>query len=121
MFKNLMAVMAILVLAGPALAVTPALGTPVCADGTTCLVDGADRVLLERTNSGIISNAYLIVPTGTANDTGDEVAALLSLTCVDVITLDEGASGTADGGELVAGTCSTDIDAGTGLAIMFAK
>ncbi|MEE8386101.1 MAG: hypothetical protein V3S01_09305 [Dehalococcoidia bacterium] len=109
MFKNLMAVMAILLMAAPMAAATPALGTPVCVEGGTCVADGGTRILLERTNSADITWAVIFIPTGTTNDTGTEVAALLNLTCVDVIDLDSDVTATASADELVDGTCATDI------------
>ena len=105
MFKNLMAVLAILCLAGPALAVTPALGTPVCpGDSNTCVTDGASVTNIVATNA--IGVNVLFLADADVHVDGDAACAALSgnLTCALTADLSNADAATI-------GDCTTDASA----------
>jgi len=103
MVRSILAALAVICMAGAARAVTPALGTPVCADGGTCVTDGSDRIIVERTGAigvgimfGFDSDVYV---------DGDAACAAINMTCA--ISWD---GNNADVGTQVA--CATDQGAG---------
>ena len=100
-----------------------------CRRFTTCLAasagqDGDGAASLDavpatftETNSTAVMIPVFFIPTGTSNDTGTEVAALIGVDCQDVYAVDP-AGGSGD--EFTDGTCSTDIADGA-VGIMFTK
>lgn len=102
-----------------------------CRRFTTCLAasagqDGDGAASLDaipqtftETNSSVLNIPVFITVTGTANDTGNEAAALIGLDCADVILIDEAGG---SGNEMATGDCTTDIDAaGFTVAVMLTK
>ncbi len=81
------------------------------ASGSSNSADDIPTTVVE-TNSNSIFNVFFMDPDGTDDDTDDEVAATLGMTCVDVIEFAE-AGGSGD--EMIAATCTTDLTSKFGL------
>lgn len=100
-----------------------------CKRFTTCLAasagqDGDGAASLDaipatftETNSTVVMVPVMFIPTGTANDTGTEVAALIGVDCQDVYAV---APAGASGDEFTDGDCSTDIADGA-VGLLFTK
>lgn len=130
MIKNLsLAFVTLVALVGIYSAVAYAATGGECKPFTTCLAasagqDGDGAASLDakpatytETNSGVVMIPIIFKPTGTSNDTGTEVAALIGVDCDDVYAVDP-AGGSGD--EFTDGNCSTDIADGS-IGLMFTK
>jgi len=114
MFKNILLVAALVAFAAPAFAAD----TGYCEEWTTCLAPSAGATgdgtaatdarpsAVVETNSTAITIPFVVTVTGTSDDTGTEVCALVGMDCLDSVVFDEAG---AAGDEFTAGTCATDV------------